>query len=97
LSADIELRVKATKVDSTEYIENCGDDCIPWNSWYVYTVKVKEVLKGDFKEKNIKVAVLEHAQRKLWYRKNWRIVIKKFTNQENIEAFGTEYFVHKEI
>jgi len=90
---EVTLQVKAVKYTGTPYLRDCGEDCITFDSWHVYTVQVKKVIEGEFDHKKIKVAVVEHAPRKLWSRKNWKIVIDQFKDKENIEKFGTKYFV----
>lgn len=93
----VELRVKALKIDRESHLEDCGPDCLPWNSWYVYTVKVKEVLRGNFDKKKIRIAVFQHTARKVSSMKNWRIVIDEFINPKTIEVLGTTYYVVNQI
>ncbi len=90
---EIKLRVKAVKYESTPYLRNCESDCISFDSWHIYTVKVREVLSGEFELKKFRVAVLEHAARQLWYRKNWKISIKEFENKELAKKIGTDFVV----
>ena len=45
------------------YGEN-EDDCHPWAYFYVFNAKVKEVVSGELKEKQIKVIFGRHALKK---------------------------------
>ena len=71
-------------------------NCHPWAYWYVYEGEVLEVIKGEFDEKMIKFAMLNHADYYKGIKKEWYVVLKEFNDQDAIEKFATKYFVESQ-
>ena len=63
-SGSIVLRVRATKVEATDYFPGvCEPDelCIPQRFWHRYRADVMEVLSGAWGQDNVLFANVQHA------------------------------------
>lgn len=63
-SGAIVLRVRATKVEATDYFPGvCAPDelCVPQRFWYRYLADVTEVLRGTWDEEDVQFASVQHA------------------------------------
>lgn len=58
------MRVEVVEVEFTDLYLGCGDekDCIPFDFWYKYRARVKEVLSGDWQQSEVKFTHLQHAE-----------------------------------
>jgi hypothetical protein len=62
---DLTLRVRVQSVKFTDLYPDdpCIDagDCIPWHFWYKYEAKVLENVSGNWSERRVQFANLQHA------------------------------------
>ena len=58
------LRVEVLEVEFTDLHPGCGEvkDCIPFDFWYRYRARVKEVISGDWRKSEIEFTHLQHAE-----------------------------------
>jgi hypothetical protein len=62
-SRAIALRVEVLEVEFTDLSPGCGsDECIPFDFWYKYRAKVKEVISGDWNQPEVAFTNLQHAE-----------------------------------
>lgn len=88
--AILELELKSSL--DTKYYPECGEDCMPWSTWFLYKAKVKRVLYGKYQKPTIEFVRLQHTG--LVNVKNMTafVEIDEFTNTNAIENLGTLYF-----
>ena len=95
------LRVKVKSVEFTNYYpsEACSEitepdmDCIVWDYWYRYEAKVKEVIQGEYSNKYIEFALLQHAPYIKKYTNDWYISLDTLDNAEIENKLKTNYYV----
>ncbi len=92
------LHVSVKKQQYTDYSTPCKTeknsefDCIPFYFWYIYNAKVLNIIEGDYKNKKIKFAVLQHGEYQKYYVKDVYVIVEEFENTETINKLKTKYF-----
>ena len=63
-AGSIVLRVKVLNVEFTDWTLPCEDaeGCIPSHFWYRYRARVKEVISGNWTEREVEFTHLQHAE-----------------------------------
>lgn len=58
------LRVEVLEVEFTDLYPECDEvkDCIPFDFWYKYRARVREVISGDWRQAEIDFTHLQHAE-----------------------------------
>lgn len=91
---EILIRAKAIKKEQTEYIPDCGDDCMVWAIWNIYTLEVLDVINGNLKQKTLRVAFLEGHSKPISELQNWYLLLDKLGNEDDIqEKLDVRYYV----
>lgn len=88
--AILELELKSSL--NTNYYPDCGEDCMPWSTWFLYKANVKRVLYGNYQEPTIEFVRLQHAGLVNVKNSTVFVEIDEFTNANAIENLGTLYF-----
>ncbi len=90
------LHIKAKFVGHSGYYpaSTCEDenDCIPWSYWNIYSAKVKKVVKGEFKERRFKFALLQHSRYVDHVLKDMYVLVGDIRSLELVEQLGTKYY-----
>jgi len=60
----IVLRIEVLEVEFTDFYPGCGDDhnCVPFDFWYRYRARVREVISGEWKNREVQFTNLQHSE-----------------------------------
>ena len=92
---EVLLKVRVNEVAYTDYYPayDCpaGSECIVFNTWFRYRARVLEVVRGDYSQRTVTFARLQHAHYTRRPR-NWYVLLVP-CGQSVRDAVGVEYCV----